>query len=88
MGVTGVKDSRSGPQANAYCERLIGSSAPGMSRLVIPLSEKHLRKLVREWPAHYNHGRPHLSLGPGIPDPPRALPVKMRPGRHIIPGIL
>ena len=22
-----------------------------------------------EWVAHYNHGRPHASLGPGIPDP-------------------
>jgi putative transposase len=35
---------------------------------VIPLSEKHLRTILREWVAHYNQGRPHSSLGPGIPD--------------------
>ena len=23
---------------------------------------------LTEWVAHYNHGRPHASLGPGIPD--------------------
>jgi putative transposase len=35
---------------------------------VIPLSEKHLRTILREWVRHYNQGRPHASLGPGIPD--------------------
>jgi hypothetical protein len=34
---------------------------------VIPLSEKHLRKTLREWVTHYNQGRPHSALGPGIP---------------------
>jgi transposase InsO family protein len=33
---------------------------------MIPLGEKHLRSIVREWIAHYNHGRPHRSLGPGL----------------------
>jgi hypothetical protein len=28
----------------------------------------HLRQIVQEW-AHYNRGRPHASLGPGIPEP-------------------
>jgi putative transposase len=36
---------------------------------VIPLSEKHLRRILREWVVHYNRGRPHASLGPGIPEP-------------------
>jgi transposase InsO family protein len=31
--------------------------------------EKHnLRTILREWVAHYNQGRPHASLGPGVPD--------------------
>ena len=29
----------------------------------------HLRWILREWVTHYNRGRPHASLGPGIPDP-------------------
>jgi len=36
---------------------------------MIPLGEKHLRRIVAEWVTHYNQGRPHLSLGPGIPEP-------------------
>src|SRR5438874_1165095 len=35
---------------------------------MIPLGEKHLRRIVAEWVTHYNQGRPHLSLGPGIPE--------------------
>src|SRR2546429_5304277 len=38
---------------------------------MIPLGEKHLRRIVAEWVTHYNQGRPHLSLGPGIPEPDR-----------------
>jgi hypothetical protein len=29
----------------------------------------HLRRILSEWVTHYNQGRPHLSLGPGIPEP-------------------
>jgi transposase InsO family protein len=36
---------------------------------LILLNERHLRSVVTEWVAHYNRGRPHSSLGPGIPDP-------------------
>jgi len=39
---------------------------------MIPLGEKHLRRIVAEWVTHYNQGRPHLSLGPGIPGPAAA----------------
>jgi putative transposase len=55
------------PQANAFCERLIGTMRRECLDWVIPLNEKHLRKILREWVAHYNEGRPHASLGPGIP---------------------
>jgi hypothetical protein len=27
------------------------------------------------WVRHYNEGRSHMALGPGIPQPPAALPV-------------
>jgi transposase InsO family protein len=35
------------------------------------MSEAHLRSILREWTSHYNQGRPHSSLGPGVPDPPK-----------------
>src|SRR5205807_9642638 len=52
------------PKANAYCERLMGTIRRECLDYVIPLSEKHLRTIMREWVAHYNQGRPHASLGP------------------------
>src|SRR5215469_6696397 len=51
------------PKANAYCERLMGTLRRECLNYVIPLSEKHLRTILREWVAHYNQGRPHSSLG-------------------------
>ena len=56
------------PKANAFCERLVGTMRRECLDFLIPLNEKHLRKLLREWVRHYNSGRPHSSLGPGIPD--------------------
>ncbi len=55
------------PQANAYCERLVGTLRRECLDFLIPVSESHLRVMLKEWVRHYNEGRPHMSLGPGIP---------------------
>jgi putative transposase len=57
------------PKANAYCERLVGTIRRECLDFMTPLGEKHLRRIVAEWVTHYNQGRPHLSLGPRIPEP-------------------
>jgi transposase InsO family protein len=50
---------------------------------LIPLNERHLRGILRAWVTHYNRGRPHASLGPGIPEAsPRANPL-VATGHHI-----
>jgi transposase InsO family protein len=36
---------------------------------LIPLNERPLRPILKEWVTHYKRGRPHSSLGPGIPAP-------------------
>jgi hypothetical protein len=41
---------------------------------LIPLNEKHLWRTLKERVDHYDWGRPHSSLGPGIADPPLDLP--------------
>ena len=56
------------PQANAYCERLIGTIRRECLDWIIPLNERHLRRVLAEWVAHYNGERPHSALGPGVPD--------------------
>ena len=61
------------PQANAYCERLIGTIRRECVDFMIPLNEEHLRRILAEWVPHYNRGRPHASLGPGIPDRPSSV---------------
>jgi putative transposase len=85
MGVTAVRTPVAAPKASAYCERVIGSLRRELLDWFIPLSEKHLRLLVREWMARYNQARPHLSSGPGLPDSPPELPVELRSRRHVIP---
>jgi putative transposase len=57
------------PQANAFCERLISTVRREVLDWLIPIHEGHLRWMLREWVIHYNRGRPHASLGPGISDP-------------------
>lgn len=71
VGALGLRVLRTpvrAPKANAYCERLVGTIRRECLDYLIPLNEKHLRCLLREWVRHYNQARPHAALGPGIPD--------------------
>lgn len=84
MGVRVLKTPVQAPQANAYCERLIGTIRRECLDFLIPLNERHLRGLLRKWVAHYNSGRPHSSLGPGIPEG-GGLPVALSATRYYWP---
>ena len=70
LGLKVLKSPPQSPRANAICERVIGTVRRECLDWLIPLSESHLRTILKEWVLHYNGGRPHMSLGPGIPDPP------------------
>jgi putative transposase len=70
------------PKANAYCERLVGTIRRECLDFMIPLGEKHLRRILAEWVTHYNQGRPHLSLGPGIPEAPAVFLALQGRDRH------
>jgi putative transposase len=63
-----LKTPARAPQANAFCERLIGTARRECLDFLILLNERHLRRILAEWVPHYNRGRPHASLGPGLPD--------------------
>ena len=56
---------------NSICERMIGTIRRECLDWMLPMSEAHLRSILREWVVHYNGGRPHSALGPGVPGPPR-----------------
>jgi putative transposase len=70
LGVTVLKSPPRSPKANAVCERVIGTLRRECLDWLIPLTESHLRTVLQSWVRHYNGARPHMSLGPGVPDPP------------------
>jgi hypothetical protein len=86
LGLRVLQTPPRSPQANAICERLIGTLRRECLDCVIPLTENHLGFLLQEWVWHYHSGRPHMSLGPGIPQPSASLPVPLQAGRHRLPG--
>src|SRR5216684_1454198 len=70
LGVKVLKSPPHSPMANAICERVIGTVRRECLDWLIPLSASHLRSILKSWVPHYNTGRPHMALGPGVPDPP------------------
>jgi putative transposase len=44
------------PQANCFCERLIGSARRECLDFMIPLNESHIRRILKPWMVHYNRG--------------------------------
>ena len=88
MGLRVLETPPRSPKANSLCERVIGTLRRECLDFFIPLTETHLRSITTNWVAHYNQGRPHSSIGPGIPDPPSDLPVTPQIHRHRIPNHL
>src|SRR5262245_25213252 len=85
LGLRVLKTPYRSPQANAFCERLIGSARRECLDFMIPLNEDHVRWILKQWTVHYNKARPHSSLGPGIPD--RTVPTaELQISRHCIPN--
>ena len=70
LGLDVIRTPIVSPKAYAICERVIGTIRRECLDWLIPLSEAHLRAMLAEWVSHYNTGRPHSALGPGVPDPP------------------
>src|ERR1022692_1239112 len=94
LGVTVLKSPPRSPKANAVCERVIGTLRRECLDWLIALTESHLRTVLQSWVRHYNTGRPHMALGPGVPDPPPVMPhdaastshPRLRQGRVVRAG--
>ena len=82
FGLKVLKTPVRSPMANAYCERVIGTIRRECLDYLIPMNDRHLSRIVREFAAHYNRGRPHTALGPGFPEPnPATIPASGHPHR-------
>ena len=84
MSLEVLKTPVRAPQANAYCERFIGTARRECLDWMIPLTERHLRRVLAEWIPHYNRERPHAALGPGLPDAPTHPTAPT--GHRLLPG--
>ena len=83
MGLRVLKTPYRSPQANSICERAIGSMRRECLDHMIPLTESHLRRVLKGWVSYYNQTRPHSALGPGVPEP-KNTPVPLQRHRHRI----
>src|SRR5215468_11199440 len=52
LGLTVLKTPYKSPQANAFCERLIGSARRECFDFMIPLNETHVRQTFKSWTSH------------------------------------
>ena len=62
-GVSPVKIPARSPNLNAYAERFVRSAKSECVSQVIPLGERHLRRVVSEYVEHYHGERNHQGLG-------------------------
>ena len=83
IGLNILKMPFRAPQANAFCERLVGTIRRECLDFPIPIYERHLRSILQEWVTHYNRGCPHSSLGPDIPEPSASIPALPSSGHRI-----
>ena len=68
-GIQEIRTPVRGPDANAICERFVGTLRRECLDHVLILKEKHLRTISSEFVAYYNACRPHQSLNQDIPEP-------------------
>jgi putative transposase len=81
-GVRVVQTPERAPNANAYAERVGRSIKEECLDRVIPLGERHFRRMLAEYVAHYHGERNHQGLGNALIDgqvhPPHG-PIHRRP---------
>jgi putative transposase len=69
-GIEVIRTPVRAPNANAICERLVGTTRRECLDHLLVVGGRHLEHILTEYLAHYNRRRPHRSLGQRPPDPP------------------
>ena len=62
MGIRGIPIPFFAPNANAYCERLVGTLRRECLDHMLFLNERHLIRVLREYRDFYNHERYHQGI--------------------------
>jgi putative transposase len=73
-GIEVVKIPPRCPRANCFAERLVLTVRTELTDRMLIFGERHLRKLLAEYSAHYNTQRPHRAQQLRPPRPEQAVP--------------
>ena len=87
-GIEVVKIPPRCPRANCFAERLVLTIRTELTDRMLIFGERHLRRVLAEYTAHYNMQRPHraLQLRPPRPESPVPEPVHGRIRRRSVLG--
>jgi len=87
-GIEVVKIPPRRPRANCFDERLVLTVRTQLTDQMLIFGERHLRRVLAEYTAHYNTKRPHraLHLRPPRPQSPVPEPVHGRIRRRPVLG--
>ena len=87
-GIEVVKIPPRRPRANCFAERLVLTVRTELTDRMLIFGERHLRRVLAEYTAHYNMERPHraLQLRPPRPESPVPEPVSGRIRRRPVLG--
>jgi len=83
IGLKPKRTSRESPWQNGVAERWVGSCRRELLDHVIPLNERHLRRLLRDYIRYYHLDRTHDGLGKDTPDR-RSIETKPSNGATVI----
>jgi len=72
------------PKANSICERFIGSVRRECFDHILILSDKHVRRIIHEYCAFFNHARPHQGIDQQIPIPSYTVSLPEHARREVI----
>jgi transposase InsO family protein len=88
-GIDVIRTPYRAPNANAFAERWIRSVREECLDKLLIIHPSHLRRVMREYVAHYNSARPHQGIAQQIPIPQRAtMPDGPVYSRNVLGGII
>jgi putative transposase len=85
-GIEVIKIPPRSPKANAHAERFVLTARTEVTDRMLIFGERHLRRVLAQYEAHYNGRRPHRGrqLRPPVPDHPVADLSQVRVKRRLV----